>query len=102
MVGCAELDKIRAGLASGLLLWPHPCVTVGTEVRVRDGIFAGTEGVVTEFRQQCRVIIALSAVRQCFSLEVEIDDLEVLNKPVLKAGLRPIPAYRYSLSRNIA
>jgi hypothetical protein len=33
---------------------------------------------------------------------VEIDDLEVLNKPVHNAGLRPIPAYSYSLSRNMA
>ena len=102
MVSCAELEKIRAGLAGGLLLRPHPSVTVGTRVRVRDGVFAGTEGVVTEFRQQCKVIIALSAIRQCFSLEVEIDDLEVLNKPVHSAGLRPIPAYSYSLSRNMA
>jgi hypothetical protein len=62
---------------------------------VRDGVFAGAEGVVTEFRHQCRVIITLSAVRQCFSLEVALDDLEVLNKPVARPELRPIPAYSY-------
>jgi transcription antitermination factor NusG len=95
MVSGAELDKIRAGLATGLLLRPHQCVTVGTRVRVRDGVFAGAEGVVTEFRHQCRVIITLSAVRQCFSLEVALDDLEVLNKPVARPELRPIPAYSY-------
>jgi transcription antitermination factor NusG len=82
MVSCAELDKIRDGLASGLLLRSHPCLAVGTRVRVRGGVFAGVEGVVTELRHQCRVIIALAAVRQYFSLEVELDDLEVLKKPV--------------------
>ena len=90
MVSSAELDMIRAGLASGLLLRPHPSVAVGTQVRVRSGVFAGVEGVVTELRRQCGVIITLSAVRQCFSLQVELGNLEVLNKAVLKAGSRPM------------
>ena len=94
MVSCAELDKIRAGLNSGLLLRPHPCVAVGTRVRVRDGIFGGAEGVVTEFRHQCKVIITLAATRQCFSIEVALDDLVVLEKPAAKAGLM-IPAFGY-------
>ena len=97
MVSCAELDKIRDGLASGLLLRPHPYVTMGARVRVRDGVFRGVEGVVTEFRHQCKVIIALAAVRQCFSLEVELDELEVLKKPVTKTGIEPIAAFSYSL-----
>jgi transcription antitermination factor NusG len=93
MVSCEELDKIRTGLASGLLLRPHPCITVGTRVRVRDGVFEGIEGMVAEFRHQCKVIIALQAVRQCFSLEVNMSDLVVLNKPVAKPPLEQIPAY---------
>ena len=97
MVSCAELDKIRDGLTSGLLLRPHPYVTMGARVRVRDGVFGGVEGVVTEFRHQCKVIIALAAVRQCFSLEVELDELEVLKNPVVKTGIEPIAAYSYSL-----
>ncbi|MGD0294785.1 MAG: transcription termination/antitermination NusG family protein [Terracidiphilus sp.] len=95
MVSCEELDRIRDGLASGLLLRPHPSVNVGTRVRVRDGVFAGVEGVVTELRRQCKVVIALAAVRQCFSLEVELDALEVLKKPLPKTGLKPIPTYSY-------
>jgi len=95
MVSCAELDKIRDGLASGLLLRPHQCVTVGTWVRVRDGVFAGVEGMVTEIRHPCKVIIALAAVRQCFSLEVEISDLEVLIKPAGRPELKPVPAYSH-------
>ena len=80
LVSAGELDKIRQGLAGGLLLRPHSNVSVGASVRIRAGIFGGVEGVVTELRQQCKVIIALSAVRQCFSLEVELADIEVLKK----------------------
>jgi transcription antitermination factor NusG len=93
MVSAEELERIRAGLASGLLLRPHQGVSVGTRVRVRDGVFAGVEGVVTELRHQCRVILTLSAVNQCFSLEVELSDLEVLKKPAATPGLRPAPAF---------
>ncbi len=81
-VSCIEIDRIRDGLKTGCLLRPHRHVSVGERVRVRSGVFEGAEGVVTEFRQQCKVILALSAVKQCFSLEVELKDLEVLPKPV--------------------
>jgi len=97
MVSCEELDKIRNGLASGLLLRPHPCVCVGTRVRVRDGIFAGAEGIVAELRHKCKVIIALGAVRQCFSLEISIGDVEVLHETAAKPPMKQIPAYAYAV-----
>jgi transcription antitermination factor NusG len=81
-VCAAEIDRIRDSLASGYLLRPHPHVSVGTRVRVRTGVFDGVEGMVTEFRHQCKVVIALSAVKQCFSLEVDLGDIEVLSKPL--------------------
>ena len=80
-VTCTELEKIRAGLASGLLLRPASSVVLGTRVRVRHGIFSGTEGAVVELRHQCKVVIALSSVPQSFSLEVDLDDLDLLTMP---------------------
>ena len=76
MVSCAELDRIREALAGGYTLLPHAWLKVGTQVRVRGGVFNGVSGVVTELRRQCRVIVELAAIRQCFSLEVGIDDVE--------------------------
>jgi len=95
MVRDEELTKIRSGLATGLPLRPHNGIAVGTRVRVRDGVFAGVEGVVTELRKQCKVIITLAAVRQCFSLEIEIDDLIILSKPTAKPGLSAVPVYGF-------
>jgi transcription antitermination factor NusG len=102
LVSCAELDRIRDGLASGLLLRPHGLVAVGTQVRVRTGVFAEAEGVVREMRRQCRVIITLAAVHLSFSLEVDLGDLEVLKMPIAKAGPKPVPEYGNSTLRNIA
>jgi transcription antitermination factor NusG len=84
LVSCAELDKIRVGLDSGLSLRPHPRISAGSRVRIRTGVFEGVEGVVTEIRQQCKVVITLAAVHQCFSLEVNSDDIEVLKRPASK------------------
>jgi transcription antitermination factor NusG len=79
-VSAEEIDKIRSGLASGCLLRPRANVSVGTPVRVRSGVFEGVEGIVTEFRHQCQVIITLSGAKQCFSLELHLEDIQVLNK----------------------
>jgi transcription antitermination factor NusG len=95
MVSDEELSRIRDGLASGLLLRPHPRVSLGTRVRVRNGVFAGIEGIVTELRHQSRVIVTLAAVRQCFSFEVGVDHLQLLNDPAGNAGIKPIPAFGY-------
>jgi transcription antitermination factor NusG len=95
LVSAEELDNIRSGLTSGLLLRPHTSAPVGTRVRVRDGVFAGALGVVAEFRHRCKVIIMLSGIRQCFSLEVEMDALEVLERPTVMPGLKPIPAFAH-------
>jgi len=46
-------------------------------------------------RQQCKVIITLAAVRQCFSLEADLDELQVLSKPEIQPRIPTIPAYVY-------
>lgn len=81
-VGADEIESIRDGLARGCLIRPHPNVSVGTPVRVRQGVFAGVQGIVSDLREPCKVIIALAAVRQSFSLELNLDEIEVLTGPL--------------------
>jgi transcription antitermination factor NusG len=79
-----EIARIREGLASGYLLRPHPGLAPGSQVRVLRGVFEGAEGFVTDFRQPCKVVMLLSATSQCFSLEVNLVDIEILCKPIAK------------------
>jgi len=95
MVRDEELARIRTGLANGLPLRPHSSISVGTRVQVREGVFAGVEGVVTELRKQCKVIITLAAVHQCFALEAGIDELLILDPPEPRRKLNAIPAFGY-------
>lgn len=85
-VSAGELNRIRESLTAGYALRPHPFIPIGTQVRIRSGVFEGVMGVVTELRQQCKVIIALAAVQQCFSLEVGRDEIEVVNTALPQAG----------------
>jgi transcription antitermination factor NusG len=78
LVSSDELDRIHTALRKGYPLRPHPHVATGTRVRVRNGVFEGIQGTVTELRHECKVIIGLTAVQQCFSLELQLKDLEVL------------------------
>lgn len=89
VVSADEIARIREGLASGHTLLPHPAIAKGTRVRVRNGVFEGSEGLVTELRGQCKVILTLRAINQCFSLCVESSDLEVVNEKAAQTGYLP-------------
>jgi transcription antitermination factor NusG len=86
-----EVATIREGLAKGHILRPHPFLLAGTRVRIRAGIFSGVEGIVTTLRPSCRVILLVSAIQQCFSLEIGLEHLDVLKpanlpRPVLSVA----------------
>ena len=88
-VSALEMEKIRAGLSCGLSLRPHAGIPVGTRVRVCNGIFAGAQGVVKELRHPCRVALSVAGVQHFFSLEVDVNDLELLRGSVVKALPKP-------------
>lgn len=81
MVSPTEVERIRLALAEGYPLRPHPAIASGTPVRVTGGIFAGVKGVITEVRRHCKVVIAVSAIGRCYSLEIRLEDIEVLSSP---------------------
>lgn len=80
MVPALEIERIREGLAGGSLLRPHIGVPIGSRVRVTRGPFQGVEGTVTDLRKSCKVILSLAATKQCFSLEIDLMDIDVLER----------------------
>jgi transcription antitermination factor NusG len=79
MVSATEIDRIREGLEYGYALRPHPGIAEGTRVRVGRGIFKGAEGIITKFCKKCKVVMTLQATGQHFTLEISMDDIEVLH-----------------------
>lgn len=99
-VDCSEIDRIRDSLAQGYVLRPHSPISAGTHVRICRGIFENAQGIVTEVRRTCNVIIALSAVNQSYSLEVDISDIEVLGNPIAHAAGQPFTGSQAAIRRH--
>jgi len=78
LVSDIEIQRIRIALSSGYILRPDPGMRVGTRVRMVRGLFCGADGVVTGLRRQCTVVIALSNSMHSFSVESDLEDLEVI------------------------
>lgn len=79
-VSSTEIERIKTALAQGYGLKPHPKIAKGMRVRLKEGLFAGVEGTVTEIRSSCRVVLALSGVDQYFSLAADIDEIETVKE----------------------
>jgi transcription antitermination factor NusG len=71
----AAIDALRLGLEEHHVE-PHPLLTIGQQVRIRSGAFAGMEGVVIRKKNGLRVVLTLQQIMQSIAVEVDEDDLE--------------------------
>jgi transcription antitermination factor NusG len=55
---------------------------IGERVSISDGPFAGLSGVVLRRKGSVRVVITLDLLMQSMVVEVEIEDVEPLRKPL--------------------
>lgn len=74
----ATIESLRSGLAERLAQ-PHPALTAGQRVRIQSGALAGFEGIVVRSKSSLRVVLTLEHIRQSYSVEVGLDDLEPLS-----------------------
>ena len=73
-----ELSRLRQLQQEGFLLIPHPYLSVGDPVEIREGAFRGYRGIVVRERETERLVVSITLLRQ--SVAVEID----------RASLRPL------------
>jgi transcription antitermination factor NusG len=73
-----EVEALRAGL-DPMKAEPHPLVTVGRRVRIKNGALAGVEGIVIRKKGGFRVVLTLSLLMQSIALEVDGDDVELVD-----------------------
>jgi len=72
-----EMEALRRGLAERRAE-PHPLLIVGQRARIRAGALSGLEGVMVRKGNNCRVVLTLHLIMRSVSVEVGIDELEVL------------------------
>ena len=77
----AEIAGLKQSLACGVHAEPHPFLSIGQRVRVKEGPLEGLEGIVVRRRNRLRLVISLDLIRRAAAVDVEEADLE---------GVRPV------------
>jgi transcription antitermination factor NusG len=54
-------------------------VCTGDQVRIKRGPLQGWEGKVEDTRRHSRIVFQFASIRQCISVEVNMEDVEILN-----------------------
>ena len=76
-----DMARIRSILSDGVLVQPHPFLTVGRRVRVKSGLLTGVEGILLRRKNKLRFIMSLELIHRSVALEVEQADIEPLDLP---------------------
>jgi transcription antitermination factor NusG len=66
-----EVLAVQNVARSGLPYGPWPFTQVGQPVRVKRGPLQGLEGVLAEVKNNCRLIISVSLLQRCVSVEID-------------------------------
>jgi len=72
----SELDAIRAVLKSEAYCEPWPFLEVGQKVEVEYGPLAGTQGIVTMFKNTCRLVVSINMLQRSVAVEIDRDCLK--------------------------
>ncbi len=81
-----DIDLLRSGL-DRRRAEPHPYIKIGDRVRIKRGILAGLEGLVSRGKS-LRVVISLDAILKSVAVEVDWDEVET----IAGTALRPCSA----------
>jgi transcription antitermination factor NusG len=74
-----EIETLRRGFEGGVWAQPHPYLTKGRRVRIKDGPLAGLEGILLRRTNGLRVVISIELIMR--SLAVEVDAADVMPQP---------------------
>jgi len=73
-----EFARIRGLLQQGLRAEPHPFLTVGRRVWVRNGPLAGTQGILLRRKGNFRLVISIELIQRAVVVDVHAADVEAL------------------------
>ena len=71
----AEIEALQKVCASGVRVTPHPFLKRGDTVRLSEGPLAGIEGILTQVKNEHRIVLSVELLKR--SVAVEVDPLSV-------------------------
>ena len=66
-----QILNLKSCVEGGLKFDPWPYLTVGNRVRVKDGPFAGLEGILLRKKGSSRLVISIDLIQRSLAIEIE-------------------------------
>lgn len=77
-----EIEALKKGAASGVCAHPHPFLTVGRRVQVKNGPFEGRQGILLRRKGKLRLVLSIELIMRSVVIDVDATDVELLaNSP---------------------
>jgi transcription antitermination factor NusG len=67
----AEIESIRTVVSAGVAYTPHPYLKTGQVVRIERGALMGLHGMVTEVKNELRLILSVNLLMRSVSIEID-------------------------------
>lgn len=71
-----EIEALRANLASGVRIEPHPYLSAGRRVRVKYGPLAGMQGILVRRKNSTRLVVSVDLIQRAIAVDMDEADLE--------------------------
>ena len=81
----AEIEAIRTVVSSGATYQPHPYLNVGQLVQVEHGALTGLTGIVTQVKNDFRLIISVNLLMRSVSVEIDSAWVNPIRQPIRPA-----------------
>ncbi len=75
-----QIDSIQRLIRSAVRCTGHPFLREGVRVRVARGALRGLEGILTQVKNQTRLVVSVPLLGQSIAAEVSIRDVEILQQ----------------------
>jgi transcription antitermination factor NusG len=67
----AEIAALKKVVASGVAASPCPFLAVGERIEIVEGPLQGLEGLLTNIKSSCRVVVSVSLLQRSLSAEID-------------------------------
>jgi transcription antitermination factor NusG len=90
-----EVERVRAMLASGVLVTPWPFLKIGQTVLIERGPLAGIEGILQEVKGKFRIVVSINLLQRSVSSEIERSWVRPLKPQPVNENLARTPRVGY-------
>ncbi len=79
-----DIAALKEAVVCGVRAEPHPFLTVGRRVQMKNGPFKGRQGILLRRKGNLRLVLSIDLIMRSVVIDVDAADVE----PILHAGTR--------------